>query len=329
MPRTGPPAARERPPGRLQTTLPEREISSSQVAGIIRDARRQDLLFPRDSGRLEAFELLDHRQQRVATFAARIGGEVLPFEQEAHEILPLDRFDLATQPSHGVSMDAREQMPFAPFFIERAGREAAAHHVAFRFETRERRRHRRRRQRQRPRNARNRQRAKAGKPRPDDFDERIVFGPFVGEALGAAANAGASVLADRRRARTSGVRPAPIARRVPLSAAASRGRNAPALRATRASRRCAALRRRSRRRDSSAPRAFRRRYARRATLRRARRRWRPRRARRGRRWIADRSSAGRAPPACGALRAARRRETRRDAPTESRPRAATAPAGRG
>jgi hypothetical protein len=46
---------------------------------------------------------------------------VLPVEQEAHEVLPLDRLDLAPQALDGVAMDARQQVAFAPFFFRAPG----------------------------------------------------------------------------------------------------------------------------------------------------------------------------------------------------------------
>jgi hypothetical protein len=56
---------------------------------------------------------------------------VLPVEQEAHQRAPADRLDLAAQPADGVAVDARQQVPFAPFGVAGLGGEAALHHVAF------------------------------------------------------------------------------------------------------------------------------------------------------------------------------------------------------
>jgi hypothetical protein len=44
---------------------------------------------------------------------------VLPVEQEAHEVAPFDRLDLAPQALDGVAVDARQQVAFAPFFFLR------------------------------------------------------------------------------------------------------------------------------------------------------------------------------------------------------------------
>jgi hypothetical protein len=63
-------------------------------------------------------------------------GQVLPVEQEAHEVAQFDRLDFAPQPLDGVAMDARQQVAFAPFFFLGARREAAAHDIAFGFQLR-------------------------------------------------------------------------------------------------------------------------------------------------------------------------------------------------
>ena len=41
-------------------------------------------------------------------------GDVLPVREEAHELGATHRLDLRPQPVEGVSMDARQQSPFAP-----------------------------------------------------------------------------------------------------------------------------------------------------------------------------------------------------------------------
>ncbi|MNN40304.1 hypothetical protein D3C81_1543750 [compost metagenome] len=56
---------------------------------------------------------------------------MLPVEQKPHEILQSYRFDFPAQALDRVAMNAREQMPFAPFFYFQSRRELAAQHVTF------------------------------------------------------------------------------------------------------------------------------------------------------------------------------------------------------
>ena len=67
--------------------------------------------------RLEAFELREHGDQRIRPARPRRRRYVLPVEQEAHEVARLDRLDLAAQPLERVAMDARQQVPLAPFVV--------------------------------------------------------------------------------------------------------------------------------------------------------------------------------------------------------------------
>ena len=95
------------------------------------DARGEDFRFPRACGRFEAFELREHRGQRVRALHARFGRHALPLEQEAQEVPRLHGLDFRAQALHGVAMDAREQAALAPLFFRGARREAAAHREAF------------------------------------------------------------------------------------------------------------------------------------------------------------------------------------------------------
>src|SRR3569623_720814 len=101
------------------------------------DARRQDVGLPGGGGYGVAFQLLQHRRERLAALAARLA-EVLPAQQEAHEVGRTDRFDLAAELLHGVTMNAREQAAFAPLDLLRAAGIAALQYVAFLFERGER-----------------------------------------------------------------------------------------------------------------------------------------------------------------------------------------------
>ena len=118
-----------------------------------------------------------HLRQRVLALQLGVGRQVLPVEQEAHEILPFDGFDFAPQPFDGVAVDARQQMPFAPFLRDDAGRETAAQDVAFAFEPGQRDGGGAFGQRQRRGEGGERLRAEAGQARAHDFDQRAVAGP--------------------------------------------------------------------------------------------------------------------------------------------------------
>ena len=50
------------------------------------------------------------------------GGDVLPAQQEAHEVLGRDRLDLAAQPVLGVGVDAGQQAAGAPLLVAHVGR---------------------------------------------------------------------------------------------------------------------------------------------------------------------------------------------------------------
>ena len=62
---------------------------------VVGEARGQDLGLPGAGRRLEAFELRDHRVERIGPLHARVRRDVLPVEQEAQEVARGDRLDLA------------------------------------------------------------------------------------------------------------------------------------------------------------------------------------------------------------------------------------------
>ena len=82
---------------------------------VVGEARGQDLGLPGAGRRLEAFELPDHRVERVGPLHARIRRDALPGEQEAQEVARGDRLDLGAQALDRVAVDAREQPALAPF----------------------------------------------------------------------------------------------------------------------------------------------------------------------------------------------------------------------
>ncbi len=106
------------------------------VAG---DAGRQQLGLPGAGRRLEAFELAEHRGQRVRPLHAGLFGDALPIEQETQEVLRRDRLDLGAQPLQRIAVDAGQEAALAPLFDGRAGGEAAAQREALGLQRRERR----------------------------------------------------------------------------------------------------------------------------------------------------------------------------------------------
>ncbi|EXF42603.1 hypothetical protein BAY1663_04989 [Pseudomonas sp. BAY1663] len=164
------PAGQARPddaPGTAQLVQP--------AAAVVLQPRRQQVAFPGRGGRLEAFQLLDQRGQRLTTLHPRGTRQVLPVEQETHEIGTFHRLDLPPQTPDRVTMDARQQVPLAPLFLHRARREAPAQHVTLAFQAGQRQRHGRGRQGQRSRDQRHRQRAEAAQPRADQLHQRHLF----------------------------------------------------------------------------------------------------------------------------------------------------------
>ena len=79
-------------------------------------------MLPRSGGHLEALELVDDGQHPGAALELGAGGDVLPAEQEAHQVLGRDRLDLGAQPVAGVAVDPGEQPPGAPLDLPVAPR---------------------------------------------------------------------------------------------------------------------------------------------------------------------------------------------------------------
>ena len=103
---------------------------------VVVDARGQQVLFPGRGRRRMAFELPQHVGQPAFAFAALVAiavGQLVPAEQEAHELRRRHRLELGAQLVARAAVDAREQAPVAPFG-RTGGGEGAAHHRAFGFE---------------------------------------------------------------------------------------------------------------------------------------------------------------------------------------------------
>ena len=86
------------------------------------EAGRKHRALPGRSGKLEAVELRERPRAGRRGRSADRRIDVLPAEEEAHEVRRADRLDLGAEPVQRVAMDAREQRPIAPFERPMAGR---------------------------------------------------------------------------------------------------------------------------------------------------------------------------------------------------------------
>ncbi|MNT46326.1 hypothetical protein D3C72_1829600 [compost metagenome] len=73
----------------------------------------------------------EHSGQGLGATHLGAGRHALPVEQEAHEIGTLHRLYLAAQALDRIAVDARQQVPLAPFLVLHGGGEAATQHMAF------------------------------------------------------------------------------------------------------------------------------------------------------------------------------------------------------
>ena len=106
------------------------------LGAIVGDARRQHVVLPARRRQLEALELLDHRRQALGALDLVLAGDVLPMEQEAHEVGRADRLDLRAQAIERVAVDAREQAPVAPLELRCIGCEPPAQDASLGLERR-------------------------------------------------------------------------------------------------------------------------------------------------------------------------------------------------
>ena len=75
------------------------------------------MALPGDGGDVEALELGDGFEEAALAFELGAGRDVLPAEEEAHEVLRGDRLDLLAQAVEGVAVDAGEEAAVAEFFL--------------------------------------------------------------------------------------------------------------------------------------------------------------------------------------------------------------------
>src|SRR5439155_8594044 len=109
---------------------PDDRAGQAQVLEVRRvvagDPGRQYLRLPGSRRELQPLELTDHLEEPRPPVELRPGLEVLPAEEEAHEIGGRDGLDLAPEARERQPMDASEEAALAPFLGRRAGREAPA-----------------------------------------------------------------------------------------------------------------------------------------------------------------------------------------------------------
>ena len=110
-------------------------VEPSHVVGI--KTRRQELGFPSRNRCLEALQLADDGIERVRSLAPIVRHQVLPAEQEAHEILRADGLDFLTKALHRVAVVRASSDRTIPA-LER-GREGSRHCNALRRQHDERR----------------------------------------------------------------------------------------------------------------------------------------------------------------------------------------------
>ena len=84
---------------------------------ILGHAQGNDVPLPGGGRCLEAFELSQHRRQRVGPLHSRLRQYSLPFEEKPQEVARRHGLDLGAQPLDGVAMDAGQQAALAPFFV--------------------------------------------------------------------------------------------------------------------------------------------------------------------------------------------------------------------
>ena len=98
------------------------------------DPGREDGLLPGAGGDLEALELVDDGHDPGPSLALCAGGDVLPAQEEAHEVLGGDRLDLPTQPVLGIGVDPGQQPAGAPLLVLEGGVEGPPHGEALGLE---------------------------------------------------------------------------------------------------------------------------------------------------------------------------------------------------
>jgi hypothetical protein len=81
------------------------------------DAGGEDVALPGDGGDVEALELGNGFEEATLAFVLGAGGDVLPAQEEAREVLDGDGLDLLAEAVEGEAVDAGEEAAIAPFLF--------------------------------------------------------------------------------------------------------------------------------------------------------------------------------------------------------------------
>ena len=98
---------------------------------------RQDFALPSPRRQVEALQLFDHLRDARSAFSLRTLRNVLPGEEETHQVLGGYGLDRSPQARLGVAVDPRQKSTCAELlrpFANIAGLEPAAQHEAFGLE---------------------------------------------------------------------------------------------------------------------------------------------------------------------------------------------------
>jgi len=82
---------------------------------VLPDSTPQYFAFPRSGRNLVTLKLFDDVKRSVQPMQLRSSFQVLPVEEEPHEIGRGDRLDFPPQAAQGQSMDSRQHPAIAPF----------------------------------------------------------------------------------------------------------------------------------------------------------------------------------------------------------------------
>ena len=111
-----------------------------EIGLIVRDAGGEHFALPGAGGNFVAVELLDDHGKSLGTLQLLFARNVLPVQEETHEIGGADWFDLGAQAVERIAVNAREEPAVAPFELGGAGRarrsrcKSAAQQLAFVFQ---------------------------------------------------------------------------------------------------------------------------------------------------------------------------------------------------
>ena len=108
-----------------------RQTEMLEIRRIVEaDARGNHVLFPRRRRKLHPLQLADDLEHAVAAVELRTRLDVLPAEQETHEVRRRHCLDLPAEPAQRQPVNAGQQPALTPLFFHSPRREPAAQHRA-------------------------------------------------------------------------------------------------------------------------------------------------------------------------------------------------------